>query len=304
MILVFGSINIDLVTRVDRIARPGETVLSPDYELFHGGKGGNQAVAAARSAPGVASVAMCGAIGDDPFGTDARDNLSREGIDISLLQVVDARTGSAFISVDASGENAITVASGANRLLVADRLPDELLDRVGAAVLQMEVPLAENMALAERLHARPASVILNFAPARDDIPAETLRQFLGTVDHLVVNEHEAETLCAALGLGFAGDGGAALADSLGLAVIVTLGAAGVNLHRRGVAPWHRDADQVAVVDTTGAGDTFVGVLASGLDAGLSLEATIVRASAAASLSCTARGAQGGMPRLTDLARAI
>ena len=301
MILVFGSINVDLVARVDRIARPGETVLSPGYELFYGGKGANQAVAAARSAPAGSGVFMCGAIGEDAFGEGCRANLAAEGIDLAWLQVVGAPTGSAFIAVDAAGENAITVASGANRLLDAGRLGEESLDRIRLAVLQMEVPLSENLALARRLKPREAAVILNFAPARDDLPKDALLELLRATDYLVVNEHEAATACRALGL--PEDDCLGLSAFLGVPVIVTLGARGVELHRPGQEAWHCEAAKIEVVDTTGAGDTFVGVLASGLDGGLGIEAAIRRAAHAASLSCTKLGAQGAMPKLSDLAAA-
>ena len=128
MILIFGSINMDLVARVERIARPGETVLSRRADSFFGGKGANQAVAAARASHGgPIRVAMAGAIGKDPFGEACRKNLEENGVDIRALRVTDEPTGCAFITVDARAENAITVASGANLSPKAEDVPDALL---------------------------------------------------------------------------------------------------------------------------------------------------------------------------------
>ncbi|MFD2239353.1 ribokinase [Aureimonas populi] len=295
MILVFGSINLDLVARVPKIARPGETVLAPGYDRFFGGKGANQAVAAARAlAPDAPAIAFCGAVGDDAFGADCIANLAGEGIDVSRIEAVSAGTGCAFITVEHAGENAITVASGANRQIRADGLDDAFLAAVDVAVLQMEVPWEENAALAARARAAGAHVLLNFAPARLDIPIEKLRGFLEEIDTLVVNEHEAETLALGLGLG-GGDSGRLLAEDLSLTVIVTLGAEGTRLVQAGQPDWHSPARKVEVVDTTGAGDTFVGVLATGLFEGLPVRRAIERAGLAASLSCTKAGAQAGAP---------
>lgn len=299
MILVFGSINVDLVARVAHIARPGETVLAPDYRRFFGGKGANQAVAAARMA-GPPAVAFCGAVGADGFGEECLANLKAEGVDVShVARVASAGTGCAFISVDTGGENAITVAAGANGHVRADLLDDAFLQRIDVAVMQMEVPWRENAALAARLAGGAARIVLNFAPARADIPAQALRAFLSDIDHLVVNEHEAETLAAALGLDIAAPA-RAIAESLALPVVVTLGREGVALMEPGAPDWSRPAMPVDVVDTTGAGDTFVGVFAAGLAEGLGAREAIVRAGHAASLSCTRPGAQGGMPRRDEL----
>ena len=139
MILVFGSINIDLVTRVASIPRPGETVLSPRYETLFGGKGANQAVAAARaSLPRRVTIAAC--VGDDAFGRSARDNLIRNGVGADLVANSTEPTGCAFITVDEHGENAITVASGANAMLTEASIRNFGIDASTVAVLQMEVP--------------------------------------------------------------------------------------------------------------------------------------------------------------------
>lgn len=295
MILVFGSVNVDLVTRVEAIARPGETVLAPGYERYFGGKGANQAVAALRaSGPGGPAVRFCGAVGSDAFGRECTANLGQEGIDVALVQSVDAGTGCAFIQVERSGENAITVASGANLALRQDRVGEDDLAGLAVLVLQMEVPFGENARLASRAKAAGAHVVLNFAPATGAIGAADLRALLAPVDTLVVNEHEGRTLAKALGIP-AGDSAHGLAGALGVSVVVTLGAEGSLLAEPGNAEWRCPARPVEVVDTTGAGDTFVGVLSAALAEGVPLRPAIERAGRAASLSCLTAGAQPGMP---------
>lgn len=302
MILVFGSINVDFVSRVAAIARPGETVLTPTYDLFFGGKGANQAVAAARAAGrDGARVMMCGAVGRDELGDDCLRNLKENGVDITQVQIVAERTGSAFISVDQTGENAITVAAGANGKLEAGLLEEALLDVVDVAVLQMEVPLNENLALAKRLRDRKARILLNFAPALSNVPPETLRTLCSNVDYLVLNEVEARSVA---GITYPGseksDPARALVEAYGLSVVVTSGAAGVKLVCRDGSTWHCAALPVAVVDTTGAGDTFVGIFAEGLSSRLTNEQALQRACWGASLACQAPGAQAGMPSRDEL----
>lgn len=295
MILVFGSVNVDLVARVEAIARPGETVLSPGHERFFGGKGANQAVAAARMLPpGAPPVVFVGAVGMDAFGDECLANLRSEGIDVSSCQIEEASTGCAFISVARDGENAITVASGSNALLQADGLAGEIVGEAGVLVLQMEVPWRESAAVAARVKASQGRTILNFAPARLDIPAKGLERFLAEIDILVLNEHEAEVIGSALGLG-PENIAEALAERFALAVVVTLGARGASLCEPGALPALFPAASVDVVDTTGAGDTFVGALASALFEGGSIRDAVERAGLAAALSCTRPGAQGGSP---------
>lgn len=295
MILVFGSVNVDLVASVEAIPRPGETVLAPRYERFFGGKGANQAVAASRmQLPDATPVIFCGAVGADAFGRDCLANLKANGIDITASQTVEDSTGCAFISVDRKGENAITVASGANARLSASCLCDDILTKAGVVVLQMEVPWQENASIAKRVRAAGGRTVLNFAPARTDIPAAELQSFLSDIDLLVLNEFEAEALGSTLGLGSV-DTGSQLSERFGTAVVVTLGADGAKLYDPGRKPWHANATKVAVVDTTGAGDTFVGVLAGSMAEGFSTQEAVRRAGIAASLSCSRVGAQGGSP---------
>jgi ribokinase len=288
MIVVFGSINLDLVTRVENIPGPGETTLGGDYATSPGGKGANQALAARRAG---ARVVMVGAVGKDSFAAEALALLKADGVDLSATREVAAPTGAAFIAVDAHGENAIVVASGANRLAVAKQLEALALGATDTLVLQRETPPPEVEAAAIHAKAKGARVILNLAPAGP--PGEKL---LAALDILVVNEHEALTLGAALKLTtHEPEEVASYVDrTLGLACIVTLGPAGAVGYAKGVC-FAAPAPKVDVVDTTGAGDTFVGAFAAALDSGTSFETAMKRGLAAGSLACTKPGAQPSMP---------
>lgn len=272
-VLVFGSVNADLVFRVPTLPAPGGTVLGPGVEFLPGGKGANQAVAAARDG---ASVAFAGAVGGDALAGVATAALREAGVDLSRLAVVAAPTGCAAIAVDARGENQIVVGSGANLLARAAQVEDAALGPGVVLLLQMEVPAAETAALIRRAKARGARVVLNLAP-----PGELPPQALRAVDLLVLNEQEAAVLCGRLG-------------TVPVEHVVTRGAAG--------ALWVREGGTVAVpafaveaVDTTGAGDCWCGVLAAALDRGLPMERAMRRASAAAALACTRPGAASACP---------
>ena len=288
MIVVFGSINIDLVFRLPSLPAAGETVLGDSYAVVPGGKGANQAVAAARDG---ARVAMVGAVGDDGFTRPALAELAAAGVDLSRVARVAAPTGCAAIAVDDAGANLIFVASGANLLARAAMVPDEWLDRGTTLVVQREVPMAELAALLPKARARGCRVVLNTAPA-GEVPAEAL----AAVDVLVANQGEAAMLAAERGIA-AGDT-AALANSLGCAVVVTLGGEGL-VAATGVETLRGGALAITPVDTTAAGDCFVGVLAAALDRGATLPTALHRASVAAGLACTKPGAQPSLPMRTE-----
>ncbi|MBB3019760.1 ribokinase [Microvirga lupini] len=297
MIVVFGSINMDLVARVPRIARPGETVLSRRADSFFGGKGANQAVAAARIGQG--RVTMVGAVGNDPFGAACLKNLEDNGIDVQSVRIADEPTGCAFITVDETGENAITVASGANMTLRSTDLLDNLLSKASALVLQMEVPLADSLDAAARARRAGVQVIWNFAPVPPFKERSAMAELLGATDVLVVNEHEALSIAEIIGASTGDDYLAAatvLARDFGPTCVVTAGARGAYAVSGDGGQIHAPARPITPVDTTGAGDTFVGVLASGLAEGLGIGPAMERACAAASLSCLTPGAQAGMPQ--------
>ncbi|WP_243368807.1 ribokinase [Microvirga solisilvae] len=298
MITVFGSINMDLVARVLAIAKPGETVLSRRADSFFGGKGANQAVAAARVSGGRIAVAMAGAIGDDAFGKACRDNLAANGVDVDGIRIADEPTGCAFITVDERGENAITVASGANMAVHTAQVPGEILAKTSILVLQMEVPLAENIAVARWAKQMSARVIWNAAPVPAGAEKGAVADMLAVTDLLVVNEHEAITVAAMIGDNAGGDylvAASRLAHTYSLTCIVTAGAKGAFAVDADGTQIHAAAPPVTPVDTTGAGDTFVGVLAYGLAEGRELQDAMQRACIAASLSCLTAGAQAGMP---------
>ncbi len=291
MILVFGSINLDVVVPLPLLPAPGETVLGGDYILLPGGKGANQALAARRAGAG---VALAGAVGDDAFAALALENLRRDGVDLSLLRRVELPTGLAAIMVGSEGrqrgENLIAVASGANRHASAASIPDALLGPDTTLVCQMEVPAAENWALIRRAASAGAGTILNLAPAAPLDPA-----VLSLLDILVANAGEAATL---------GGEPADLAGRLRQALVITGGAAGATAYLADGGRIDIPALAIDPVDTTGAGDTFVGALAAGLDRRLPLAAALRRASAAAGLSCLAPGAQTAMPDTAAIDAAV
>jgi ribokinase len=302
MILVFGSLNIDLVARVPVIPGPGRTVLAPSYEMHFGGKGANQAVAAARIA-GARKVRMAGSVGRDGFGDEAIKNLAENGVDTGLIVRAREPTGCAFITVDSGGENAITVASGANLSARAADVPAELLAADTVLVLQMEVPFAEALDVARRTKAAAGRVVWNLAPVPEKMPADMIGALLEATDYLVTNEHEACDGAAALGAKTSDFELAAahLAKTGRLTCVVTAGAHGAFAFASDGARVHAPSLAIAPVDTTGAGDTFVGAFASLVAEHAPLPTALQAGCEAASLKCLRLGAQDGMPRRSELA---
>ena len=292
MLLVFGSINVDLLFKVEALARPGETVLCPDYQLAAGGKGANQATAAARAG---AAVRMIGHVGDDGFGIFARRAMAVAGVDCAGIAASGKATGIAVIGIDRAGENQIMVASGANLDTRAEQIAAADLGPGVTLLCQNEVPPEATFALLERASAKGVRTILNLAPAGPVPP-----RVLDALDVLVVNRIEAQ-----MAAGGAADGDpVALARDLAarhaLTCVVTLGAAGALAigprggHRLAALP-------VEPLDTTGAGDAFAGVLAAALDRGHDLPAALAQASVAAGLACTRIGAQTSQPGAAEIA---
>jgi ribokinase len=287
VIVCFGSINLDLIFPLPALPAPGQTIAGPGLTLEPGGKGGNQAVAAARDG---AKVAFVGAVGRDALADGALSLLRASGIDLSRVKATPEATGCAAICVDPAGRNQIAVALGANLKSTQDGVEDALLCPGTTVLLQNECSAAESAALILRAHARGARVVLNLAPA-GPLPEAALR----ALSVLVVNEDEAAWLARRLGTG--GDA-ASLATALGNDVVVTLGGEGVE----SAGPSGRvrlPARRVEVVDTTGAGDCFTGVLAAALDRGQPLATALARANVAAALCCTRRGTQGSMPTAAE-----
>jgi ribokinase len=291
VLLVFGSINVDLLFKLETLPRPGETVLCPGYELAAGGKGANQAAAAARAG---AAVRMIGQVGDDGFGHFARQAIAAAGVDGTGIAISRRPTGVAVIGVDQRAENQIMVASGANLDTRANQVAERELAPGVTVLCQNEVRPEATFELLERAKARGARTILNLAPAG---PVQA--RVLEALDYLVVNEVEGRMAAG----GADGADVAAFARDLALrhdlTCVVTRGAEGA------LAIGPRVAQQVAAlpvepVDTTGAGDAFVGVLAASLDLGHELGAALRRASVAAGLACTRLGAQTSQPTAAEI----
>jgi len=287
-VVVVGSVNADLVVSVRQLPRPGETVTGGTYARHGGGKGANQAVAAARLG---ARVAFVGAVGADDLGHEALGLLAAEGIDVSgTARLDDVATGVAVIVVDERGENQIAVASGANAALTAAIVTDALrLDGAGVVLLGHEVPEEAVLAGARAARAAGWTAILNPAPARP-LP-DALNGVL-----LTPNADEARALSGEEDVEAAAR---ALAARTGAPVLVTLGGDGALL-LEGDAPERLPAPEVVPVDTTGAGDTVNGALAAELAAGRPLREAVRFALAAAALSTRVAGAREGMPRRDEV----
>jgi ribokinase len=296
MILVFGSLNVDLVARVPVIPGPGRTVLAPSYATHYGGKGANQAVAAARIA-GPGMVRMAGRVGHDGFGDGALQNLSANCVDTSLIVRADEPTGCAFITVDPGGENAITVASGANLAASAADLPAPLFRADLVLVLQMEVPFAQSLEVARRTKSASGIVIWNLAPVPEQMTSAMWRDLLDATDYLLVNEHEALDAATAMGAPPSDFEAAAhgLAQVGGLTCVVTAGAQGAWAVTAAGASERAPSPIIRPVDTTGAGDTFVGAFAAMLSEQAPLQKALQVGCEAAALKCLKDGAQDGMP---------
>lgn len=297
MIIVFGSINMDIHMRVKDFPVPGETILSPSYDMSPGGKGANQALAASR---GGAKTAIVGKIGDDGMGTRILNNLRRHEVLTTGVATSDSLpTGMAFVTTNMHGENNIIVASGANGEVSATQVPDEILTPGNIVLLQMEVPLGENFSLMERAKQHGATIMLNLAPAFH-LPQKVLT----LVDYLIVNEIEARSMAREISLPDDMDLlllAKALSQTGRLNCIITLGAEGaLAVTQDGAVMRVPSLKLEEVVDTTGAGDCFCGTLAAALHAKMTLENALRRASVAASLSCTKKGAQDSYPYSADV----
>ncbi|WP_199426058.1 ribokinase [Thermaerobacillus caldiproteolyticus] len=277
VVTVIGSINMDLVTIANRVPSQGETILGEQFHLIPGGKGANQAVAAARLG---ARVHMIGAVGTDTFGKELLHSLEQEGVCIDNVKpVTHVETGIASITIS-DGDNRIIVVPGANHALCPEDIEhcEEIIAQSDVCLLQLEIPLSvvEKAACLAKKH--DVRVILNPAPAQP-LPQQLVEQ----VDILTPNEHERDVI-------FGGMDVSQFAHKL----VVTEGARGVTMMKNG-QPTLIPGFSVPVVDTTGAGDTFNGALAVALSKGMRLEEACLFGNAAAALSVTRLGAQTGMP---------
>lgn len=291
-VLNYGSLNIDHVYEVDHIALAGETLASGAYRIHAGGKGANQSVALGRAG---ATVCHAGCVGPD--GLWLLENLQRMGVDVSLVARSDSPTGHAVIQVDRSGENAIVLYPGSNHEVTEAQIDGALdqFDKMDILLLQNEISGIPY--LISQAHSRGMRVCLNpapFAPSVSDYP-------LNHVDVLIANQAEAVGLADMNG---ADAEPAEIMDELrqrlpGCELVLTLGARGA-LYRGVDGDMAIDAHPVRPVDTTGAGDTFIGYLVAGMTAGLSMPASLRQAAAAAALACTREGASDSVPRAGEV----
>jgi ribokinase len=287
-VVVVGSLNVDALTRVAAIPRPGETVLAQSLELRHGGKGGNQASAAARLG---ARTIMVGCVGDDDAGVDALAALRADGVDVSGVLVGQGPTGTATVLVAADGENVIVVNPGANRALTADHVRAVLAEYPKAVVLvSLEVPIDTAITAAEAAAQGGGTVVVNAAPARQ-LPA----RLLAACDVLVANELEVTQL---------GSDIAELLASGPVAVVVTSGRRGADIHYAGGAVHHQPAFAIDAVDSTGAGDAFCGGLAWSLANGDDLARAVLAASATGALATRAVGPRASLPAAADVSELL
>ena len=280
-VVVIGAINVDLVVSGAPLPAPGQTVTGGVFAQHHGGKGGNQAVAAARALGGGPGVVIVGAVGNDVLGHDALDALRTEGVATSVAMRPGVRTGVALICVDPDGENQISVAPGANAELSAGNVTSAFaqVHEIALVLASLEVSHGAVRAAAAWCSEHQVPFMLNPAPVQP-----WAAEVAALASYVTPNEHEREAL-------------GPLPE--GVVVVETRGPDGALIHRD--AEEERvPAPQVRAVDTTGAGDCFNGVFAAGLAEGLEVEAAVQRAVAAAALSVTKVGAREGMPTREEL----
>ncbi|QXI09981.1 ribokinase [Pseudomonas zeae] len=295
-VVVIGSLNMDLVTRAPRLPVGGETLIGHSFATVSGGKGANQAVAAARLG---AQVAMVGCVGSDDYGVQLRNALLAEQIDCQAVSTVDDSSGVALIVVDDNSQNAIVIVAGANGAMtpaVIDRF-DAVLQAADVIICQLEIPDAAVGHALKRARALGKIVILNPAPASRPLPAD----WFAAIDYLIPNESEA-TVLSGLPVDSQETAESAASQLIAMGagkVIITLGAQG-SLFANGQSFEHFPAPKVKAVDTTAAGDTFVGGFAAALANGKSEAEAIRFGQIAAALSVTRAGAQPSIPTLSDV----
>lgn len=299
MITVFGSINMDLIATTKRLPEPGETVAGTGFSTAAGGKGANQALAARRAGR---QVRMAGAVGKDAFAAPALALLDDARTDLSSVQRVDDPTGTALILVGGTGENMIAVVPGANGTVdeAQARAAVEAMSASDLLMLQLEVPAAAVEAALQAARSRSVTSILNIAPLTPD--AARLARL---ADIVIANETEFELLAGQAELTAAArkDALQQMHGESGRTYIITLGADGVIAARDGKI-YKAQGLAIEPIDTVGAGDTFCGYLAAGLDSGLAFEDALRRAAIAGSLACLKAGAQPAIPTAAEVSERL
>lgn len=299
-VLVIGSLNMDLVARVDNLPTVGETIFGKTFTRFHGGKGANQAIAAARMG---AKVSMVGCVGDDYFGRELLSGLSENGVEASGVRSVSGSSGTALITVDEHGANTIVVVPGANSCVTLTDIDAGLAKftgHPGILLLQHEIPDQVVRYAIEAAKAAGWLVILNPAPARELSPS-----VMHCVDIIIPNETEAEVLCGQ-SIRTVEDAASAGRELLAMgvgAVVITMGRQGA-LYCTREHTQHIPALPVNAIDSTAAGDSFAGTLACAVAQGRTLEASLRIATAAAALSVTRSGAQPSLPWREELEESL
>ncbi len=297
MIIVFGSVSSDMVFKVSRLPQAGETIIGTDYDITSGGKGANQAFAAARMG---AKVALVGCAGNDGASVRLLNKLKREGVRTAgVSESPDKLTGCAIIIRDKDGRKQAVMAQGANMDAKADQVPDEILLPSNIVLMQMEVDPVENQALIDRAHERGTKTIMNLAPAVH-LPEATFKK----LDYLIVNEIEARQIAKPLNIDIEKNA-LQLAHALSrmgeLTCIITLGEGGSRAVTKDGKEYSVPALKLdAFIDITGAGDAYCGTFAAALQNGMSVYKAMKYASVAATLSCKSRGAQDSFPYISEI----
>lgn len=295
MLLVFGSINMDIIIETNGFPKPGETFKGGDYKILDGGKGANQAIAAQYA--GASKTYMIGCVGHDRYGDDVLHNLRIKSVVPSGVARSDSKTGIAVICINEQGENIVVLSPGANLEAKADQIPDSFFKAESVVLMQMEVTPEENWDVVERAHKAGSKVILNVAPALD-VPSEILDK----IDYLIVNEHEAQALSKIFDLDETRPAELAvrLGKKFGINAIITLSEKGSYASEKGENLIKASSMAVNAIDMTGAGDAFCGTFAACIEQGFSFIQAIHHASVAGALTCTKIGAQEAMPDLQTI----
>ena len=296
MLIVFGSINMDIIVHATNFIPETHTSLGGDYRVLDGGKGANQAIASVFA--GASKVYMVGCVGHDRYGDDCLHNMRVKNVVTTGVARSDLSTGLVVMCVDEDDNKQINiVANGANVETKSDQIPDSFFKEDTVVLLQMEVPHEENWSVVKRAHEKGSTVILNVAPA-----ASVPEEILSMVDYLIVNKEEAGALASLLDIqeNKTAELVLRLSKKYDLTTILTMSEKGTYASEKGMNFIRAHAMSVNAVDTTGAGDTFCGVFAACIERGMNVKSALHHASVGGALACMKEGAQESMPTLRDI----
>tara|TARA_B100001971_G_C18206672_1_gene548065 strand:+ start:333 stop:1262 length:930 start_codon:yes stop_codon:yes gene_type:complete len=298
MIIILGSLNIDMYIPAEKIPAPGESIRCADYTSYPGGKGANQAYAAARAG---AKTALIGRIGDDAFGRRSTYNLKKQGILGSGIGIVERPTGCTFILPGTGEENTVIHSPGANFETTSEQIPNEILKSENTVIGQLLIPTEQTIDLFTRARERGTKTVLNASPAR-----YITKDILELTDILIVNEIELKKAASVLGLSDekpSKDLAAEIHKTFKIDCIVTLGSKGVFAAWRNEG-WKMSAFDIEVKDPTGAGDCFLGYLMAMIDMGHDFKTALKYATIAGSMACRKEGAQTSVPYIDEVTEAL